>query len=362
MFYSPDETLPEEDPGTTSAGDSGRQDELCSGPGRNGESRCDNRVRVLATGLCMGHHTQMKRHGELKPLHNHSNKGVKCIGPGHDGNPCGLQVHSRQTGLCSSHDTQQRNGSELTSLQKRAAPTSDILCSGPGVRGSGCDRLASFKRTGLCWSHNKQQKAGEAFRPLKPYRHSDDPRGECAYAGCTQDLYCQGLCTGHYNQMSARRPIGPLVSLSWSKVPATDRDKMGNKYCPGCDQWCDLGEFSINRFRVDGLSEFCRTCRGLNRVRVFYGLDASDYTALLARQGGGCAICGRVTSRENGKSLAVDHDHSCCPGSKTCGDCVRGLLCDNCNVGLGCFGDDFERLRRAAAYVVAGGGLPPALR
>jgi hypothetical protein len=68
---------------------------------------------------------------------------------------------------------------------------------------------------------------------------------------------------------------------------------------------------------------------------------------MLVRQGGGCAIC----RRDNGKRLlAVDHDHACCPGERTCGKCVRGLLCDGCNHGLGKFRDDPELLRRAAEY------------
>jgi hypothetical protein len=44
----------------------------------------------------------------------------------------------------------------------------------------------------------------------------------------------------------------------------------------------------------------------------------------------------------------IDHDHSCCRGKKSCGTCVRGLACGDCNTGVGLFGDDPERMRRVA--------------
>jgi hypothetical protein len=47
------------------------------------------------------------------------------------------------------------------------------------------------------------------------------------------------------------------------------------------------------------------------------------------------------------KFLHVDHDHACCPGPKSCGKCVRFLLCDKCNVGLGSFSDDPLRMAKA---------------
>lgn len=60
-----------------------------------------------------------------------------------------------------------------------------------------------------------------------------------------------------------------------------------------------------------------------------YRITIEEFEKILQEQGGGCAICGG-TDR-----LCVDHDHSCCPGAKTCGDCVRGILCQGCNVALG---------------------------
>jgi len=49
--------------------------------------------------------------------------------------------------------------------------------------------------------------------------------------------------------------------------------------------------------------------------------------------------------------MAVDHDHKCCPGKTSCGQCVRGLLCWNCNDTLATFRDNPEKLRGLAHYL-----------
>jgi hypothetical protein len=79
-----------------------------------------------------------------------------------------------------------------------------------------------------------------------------------------------------------------------------------------------------------------------------YSLTPEEYEARLVAQGGGCAICGKAP---NGKALSVDHNHDCCPGKKSCGKCIRGLLCQQCNMGLGHFKDDTTLLRRAINYL-----------
>jgi len=71
-----------------------------------------------------------------------------------------------------------------------------------------------------------------------------------------------------------------------------------------------------------------------------YKLTKQMYLDLLEQQNGVCAIC-----ENSPKSyLAVDHDHSCCPTSKTCGECIRGLLCGGCNSALGRIKDDPTKL------------------
>jgi hypothetical protein len=79
--------------------------------------------------------------------------------------------------------------------------------------------------------------------------------------------------------------------------------------------------------------------RWLNRR---YGISLEEYQVLLRNQGGVCAICG-TSKCSTGQRLAVDHDHNT--------GAVRGVLCKNCNVGLGSFKDDPERLLNAADYL-----------
>jgi hypothetical protein len=89
------------------------------------------------------------------------------------------------------------------------------------------------------------------------------------------------------------------------------------------------------------------------RTLSIYGLSPEDYQKLLAFQGGVCIGCGLAKGNPDGargkKNLAVDHDHSCCPGPASCGRCVRMLLCSPCNDVLAHFRDDPIALRRLAS-------------
>ena len=82
-------------------------------------------------------------------------------------------------------------------------------------------------------------------------------------------------------------------------------------------------------------------------LRSYYNISEADYMTMFAAQDERCAICGSKSERW----LDVDHDHACCPGGKSCGKCVRGLLCHSCNVGLGGFRDQADRLQNAIKYL-----------
>jgi hypothetical protein len=74
---------------------------------------------------------------------------------------------------------------------------------------------------------------------------------------------------------------------------------------------------------------------------------------LLAAQDGRCAICGTADPGGRWETWHVDHDSACCPRNRqrTCGACVRGILCSACNLMLGHAKDSPGRLRAAAEYI-----------
>lgn len=87
-----------------------------------------------------------------------------------------------------------------------------------------------------------------------------------------------------------------------------------------------------------------------------YSLTSDQYEALYASQGGKCAICG--IGRGLTKSLYVDHDHACCDGPTSCGQCIRGLIDEPCNTYLGRIRDSIEAAERLLKYLKD----PPARR
>lgn len=158
---------------------------------------------------------------------------------------------------------------------------------------------------------------------------------------------------------------------------------MSEKRCPRCTLTKPALAFNKNRARHDGLFSYCRSCQAVrhqerkhinlerkraygraymrrrwaedregmreHNLRMRFRLTLALYQELLQRQNGVCAIC-ELPDRI-GRNLAVDHDPACCPGKKSCGACIRGLLCYRCNTAIGQLDHDAERLKRAAYYL-----------
>jgi hypothetical protein len=126
----------------------------------------------------------------------------------------------------------------------------------------------------------------------------------------------------------------------------------GHRYCPDCQAIKSLAEFPLNRAGRGGHGRYCKPCHNVKgrenreknygttreyRLRYRYGIGEKDVAELLAEQGGVCAICGAADPEH------VDHDHET--------GYIRGILCFNCNGGLGQFRDDVDYLTNAIDYL-----------
>jgi hypothetical protein len=124
--------------------------------------------------------------------------------------------------------------------------------------------------------------------------------------------------------------------------------------------WCG----KRRRVPAEGLWDYvCNDCtepirQVIGRLRMHH-VPLEMVRALLDNPA--CAGCGadivtpQYRRRGSGNTtrvptLVVDHDHECCPGPRSCGKCVRGLICNECNLALG-LGQDPQTLRSLADYL-----------
>lgn len=121
------------------------------------------------------------------------------------------------------------------------------------------------------------------------------------------------------------------------------------KTCATCKHTKALSEFSADASKADGLRTTCKRCDAETKLAYRYKMTHEDYQALLSSQGHVCAIC-----RASSDKMTVDHDHACCAGEISCGECIRGLLCDSCNRAIGLMNENVFALEMAIKYLREG--------
>lgn len=136
------------------------------------------------------------------------------------------------------------------------------------------------------------------------------------------------------------------------------------RVCKTCNEEKELDQFHKNKMYKDGIRPHCIECRRKHELKSYhknkhkhhydyeadkdrklkraYGISYKEYQIMLEAQNGQCAICG-TTDTGKRKAFHVDHDHET-------GE-IRGLLCGNCNSGIGNLRDDVELLKRAIQYL-----------
>ncbi|MCU1603049.1 MAG: Recombination endonuclease [Frankiales bacterium] len=126
----------------------------------------------------------------------------------------------------------------------------------------------------------------------------------------------------------------------------------GTKRCRDCSAVLPLDGFPRNKNSKDGRHPYCKPCHSQRgeetRQRLYgggrhchlmlrYGIAAAAVERMIEEQSGLRARCGENPPEH------VDHDHET-------GE-VRGILCFNCNGGLGQFKDRVDILTKAITYL-----------
>jgi Recombination endonuclease VII len=140
-------------------------------------------------------------------------------------------------------------------------------------------------------------------------------------------------------------PSAELLATPCQKCGEVDRDAYGN-----CKRCSTDRTATWRNAHPEQKAQHAR--RSL--LKTQYNITEAAYDALFRRQNGVCAICGKPETRiQRGTvmQLSVDHDHACCPGKRSCGKCVRGLLCNACNHGISKLRDDPVLLAAAIIYL-----------
>lgn len=170
-------------------------------------------------------------------------------------------------------------------------------------------------------------------------------------ATCGKPAQVLTWCRYHWRQQHEGRPF---TEHRPRRAPgsAALRDAQGRKMCGRCREWRPLGDFTPSAAGLDGLQTWCSPCASDAMTVRRYGITRAQMLDMLEDQGG-CAICGTAKPRNAGfrNGWHIDHDHKCCPTDLTCGKCIRGVLCADCNKVLGLVGDSVTRLEQAIAYL-----------
>lgn len=137
---------------------------------------------------------------------------------------------------------------------------------------------------------------------------------------------------------------------------------MKQKICPRCKNKRSIEDFYEDKSRPSGRYPVCNECRKpyrethkeetkeymknyrkrnptlkMDKIYKSFGFSYEEYQEKLVEQDNICLICKKQTK------LVVDHCH------KT--NYYRGVICNLCNAGLGCFYDDTQIMQNAINYL-----------
>jgi hypothetical protein len=153
---------------------------------------------------------------------------------------------------------------------------------------------------------------------------------KCTIEGCDKPHFGRGWCRKHYAR--------------WERLGTTEIKKRFldhtevERECGVCKVTKPIENFYTSTSE-NTYSGTCKVCVGIKQRLRKHSLTQEQMDELIVEANGKCQSCNEdITDK-----FIVDHDHSCCeliPSIKngwvySCGKCVRGLLCNQCNIIAG---------------------------
>lgn len=152
--------------------------------------------------------------------------------------------------------------------------------------------------------------------------------GKKTYIGSTECKHC-----GSYEKYVSTSSCAPCLKKK-------GLEKLNNKELMSPYRTKEKQKIKTQEWREKNPSKLKSQYLRHSITRNGYNITEEKYYEKLSEQNGVCAICNKEC--EKGR-LSIDHDHI--------GGNVRGLLCRNCNLGLGNFKDSVDFLENAVLYL-----------
>ncbi|MGV9761664.1 endonuclease domain-containing protein [Streptomyces tricolor] len=227
---------------------------------------------------------------------------------------------------CTGHYKQKWEGKPFTPIREAGRSKGKCTASGDDWR---CEREVVSRK--LCNAHYIQKyRSKKPFIVFKPARKKASRGTSCSLGWCRRpSASVEGLCGPHWTQRYRVQELRPLVTRR-TKAELRAIEESGEAECVMCNKVHPLEEFHRNQGAYRSTGRYCSSCRAAKARAARFGVQPAFFVALFEVQGGVCAVC--RTDTPGHYDWHVDHDHSCCPmGGRSCGRCIRGLVCAACN-------------------------------